>query len=345
MAQTDTSVAASIDYNLPQDRIALYPKQPRDACRLMVVSLPSVRVRHAVFRDLIDYLEPGDALAVNDSRVINARITGRKSSGGKVEFLLLERAGGYWRALGRPAVRLKEDMEIMVRKNGQSCSVKIKEKRPGGSFLIDAPDNILEYGFIPLPPYIGSKRSVMEEDYDDYQTVFSQHEGSVASSTAGLHFTPGFAEEIKAKGINIIPVTLHVGPGTFRPSSRPGAERYSLSGPSAAGLDDARRICVCGTTVMRALETAYDGSRFKHGPGVTELYIEPGYKFRVPGSFVTNFHLPNTPLLSMVAAYIDRFLPGRGVETLKRIYEEALAGPYMFLSYGDAMLFIDETAI
>ncbi|MFC2061911.1 S-adenosylmethionine:tRNA ribosyltransferase-isomerase, partial [Elusimicrobiota bacterium] len=277
------------------------------------------------------------------SRVITARIMGKKKTGGTVEFLLTEKTPDGWKALGRPA-RLRENMEIEIfSKKEESCMVKICRKYDDGRFIVQCPENILDYGYIPLPPYINSRREVVGSDYHTYQTVFSEHAGSVASPTSCLHFTQNLISEIEGKGIEFAPVTLHIGPGTFRPGNKPPEEeKYSISSRSAQILNKAERVCVCGTTVMRTLETVYNGSGFKSRSGITDLFIEPGYQFKSSSMFLTNFHLPGTSLLLMVAAYIEQFCPGKGREKVIELYSMALENDFKFLSYGDAMLLIGD---
>lgn len=335
---------SDIRYYLPEERIALYPANPPDSCKLMVVSLPSFKIEDRIFKDIVHYMRRGDVIAVNDSRVIPARLKGRKETGGNVEFLLLEKIDPCtWKALGRPSSRLKEGMEISVfARDGRICSVKICKKFIKGIFIVHTQDNILEYGYVPLPPYIASRRDIVDSDYQDYQTNFAMHDGSVASPTSGLHFTRELIAELKNRGVLFAPVTLHVGQGTFRPNyDTPEPERYELSETSAKVLNQAKRVCVCGTTAMRAVETAFNGKEFIASSGKTDLFIKPGYRFSKIKMFMTNFHLPGTPLLLMVAAYLERFSPGTGSKKVLELYSRAIKKEYRFLSYGDIMLIGD----
>ena len=333
-----------ITYDLPDDRIALHPSRPRDACRLMVIKLPSLQIDHILFSGIGKYLSAGDVVAVNDSSVIGARLTGRKLSGGSVEFLLLERNGDLWKALGRPAARLRAGMEVSVEKNRKRATVKIEGKEAGGVLYLKAPPDIIEYGLTPLPPYIASRRSAAKKDKNDYQSIFASKSGSVAAPTSSLHFTGRLVRKLMGKGVAFAPVTLHIGAGTFRPGEKPESERYELSPASAGILNRGTRICVTGTTVMRTLQTVYTEKGFRPSEGRTGLYIEPGFRFRAAQMFLTNFHLPETSLLDMVAAYIDQHHPGRGGALLVDLYREALSLGYRFLSYGDSMLLISEDA-
>ncbi len=336
----------SLSYNLPRKRIALYPAKPRHASRLMVIDLASLRIIHRKFNDIPEYMESSDKFAVNNSRVIKARLKGKKSTGGKTEFLLLGKKGGLWKAYGKPASRLREGMKITVYSDrGESTRVEIKSKDKGGLFFLRAPEEILDYGYIPLPPYIVSRRELKKSDYTDYQTNFARTDGSVASSTSALHFSRPLIKNLKDEGIEFIPVTLHIGPGTFKPNyDIPDPEEFSVSPAAAEALNSPERICVCGTTVMRTLETVYSGGKYHPGRGMADIFITPGHKFSPVSKFLTNFHLPETPLLLMVAAFIEQYYPGRGRELILKFYREALDNNYRFLSYGDAMLLIGDPA-
>lgn len=333
-----------IEYELPVGRIALSPSAPRDSCRLMVVKFPSFKIEHIYFRDIVRYFSKGDVIAVNDTKVIKARIIGEKKTGGRAEFLLVEEIEpGLWKAFGKPASRLKEGMEILIKKIKKKCSISILKKNTKGVFFIKTPFDINEYGYIPLPPYIISKRELTEKDEKDYQTVFAAREGSIASPTAALHFTDSLIECLKAKGVSFVPVTLHVGSGTFRVlDGIPEPEYFDVKPASTNTLNSAGRICICGTTVMRVLETVYTSGKYVESSGKTELFIKPGHIFGRPDMFITNFHQQGTPLLLMVAAYIEQFFPGQGSRRLVELYNKAIEKEYMFFSYGDAMLLINE---
>jgi len=321
---TDSGIfsGGELQYDLPPEKIALFPSRPRDACRLMAVNLNTFEIQHKIFNQISDFFDEGDVIAVNDSRVINARIKGEKETGGKVEFLLIEKTTEGWKSFGKPAARLREGMKIKIKSEGKTDFIVIKKKFPEGEFIIEAPEDILSYGEVPLPPYIASKRAVVQNDEKDYQTIFAQKGNSVAAPTSVLHFTDKLTEKIREKGVRFAGVTLNIGPGTFKPAtSAPDSERYEVSSDSANLLNGAKRICICGTTVMRVLETVSDGKKISPSRGRTDLFIYPGYKFKTKGAFLTNFHLPGTSLLLMVAAFIEQYYPG-----------------YRFLSYGDAML-------
>lgn len=333
-----------LEYSLPEERIALHPAKPRDSSRLMVVKMPDFEIEDRVFTDIPCFIEKGTAVAVNNSKVIKARIKGKKETGGRAEFLILEKQSDSWVALGRPYSRLRKNSEITVfSSEGGKTKLVIEEKLGRGKFLLRCPEDITDFGYMPLPPYITKKRKIKKEDFYSYQPIFASEKGSVAASTATLHFTENVSSKIVNKGGVIVPITLHIGPGTFRPTGEaPEPERYMVTSQSADILNKSRKICVCGTTVMRTLETVYKNGRFSSSSGITDLYIKPGYEFKTPTMFLTNFHLPGSSLLKMVAGYIEQFFPGQGARRLKYLYNRAIENEYRFLSYGDAMLLIDQ---
>jgi S-adenosylmethionine:tRNA ribosyltransferase-isomerase len=336
------------DYELPRELIAQEPLLERSASRLLVLDRASGKVRHRVFADLPDLLAPGDVVVVNRSRVIPARLLGSRAGGGRAEVLLVRRrAPDEWDALVRPGRRLREGAAVEV---APDLTVRVlASPSPGGALRrvrleCDGtdPDTAVEsHGHVPLPPYI--ERADRPADRDRYQTVYAAEPGSVAAPTAGLHFTPALLERLSARGIERVDLTLHVGPGTFRPVEvndvrhhRVAAEAYALAPEAAAALARARavnrRIVAVGTTTTRVLEsTLHAGETFRAGPGETGLVIVPGHTFRVVGALVTNFHLPRSSLLLLVAAFAGR-------ERVLRAYQEAVRMRYRFYSYGDAML-------
>ncbi len=332
------------NFSIPRKNIALHPANPPCRSKLMVIRIPSLKTEDIIFRDIVEYLKPSDAMAVNDSRVINARIRGKRETGGKTEFLLVEKNQGCWSALGKPASKISEGITVeILSPSGKKTAVEVIKKEEGGIFVLKTPDNILKYGYIPLPPYITAERDVKASDETDYRSVFSRREGSVASATASLHFTDEIVRRIKDKGVKIASVTLHVGPGTFMDTYRdPPPERFSVSGKSAGIINSAPRTLICGTTVMRALESSVREGKISSASGKTSLYIKAPYRFTSRGMFLTNFHLPGTPLIDLVAAYIDEKIPGGGAAAVEKIYRLALEKDYRFLSYGDAMLVIDD---
>jgi S-adenosylmethionine:tRNA ribosyltransferase-isomerase len=338
-------------YELPEELIAPFPAEPRDAARLLYLERRGGGLRDYVFRQVGDLLEPGDALAVNETRVIPARLQARKLTGGRVEVLLLEPgAAGSWKALVRPAKRLPSGTQLILGPGAELLVEAELPDMPGGRLVrfVSAADEkalIETYGQIPLPPYLG--RPADERDRTDYQTVYARCDGSVAAPTAGLHFTADLLRALRAGGIEIIPLTLHVGAGTFRPvvcadirAHHMHQETYALSQESADRLNAVRagghRIVAVGTTAVRTLETVYqEGTGFRAAAGKTNIFIYPGYTYRAVDGLITNFHLPESTLLMLVAAFA-------GWEHTMRAYQYAVANRYRFYSYGDAMLIIDQ---
>jgi len=349
------------DFDLPPGRIALRPAAPRDAARLLVVrpgTMPELEDRHV--RDLPDLLRPGDALVVNDTRVIPARLAGRRTGRGgaepAIEATLHKRLdGARWRAFVKPAKRLAPGDVVRFGEEGKVCflgqlDATIEEKGEGGeatlAFAFHGPvldQAIEERGEMPLPPYIASRRAPDARDRADYQTMFAQAEGSVAAPTAGLHFTDSLVDRLKARGIALHTVTLHVGAGTFLPvktadtaQHRMHTEAGSVSEPTAAALNAIRRaggrIVAVGSTSLRLIESASaDDGLIRPFAGETALFITPGYRFRAVDMMMTNFHLPRSTLFMLVAAF-------SGLDVMKRAYAHAIDADYRFYSYGDACL-------
>lgn len=337
------------DYSLPEGRIAQYPAERRERSRLLVLRRePGVPLRDRRFSDLPSLLSRGDALVLNDSRVFPARLRGRKPTGAPAEVLLLRpvtRSPGErrWRALVRPGGKLKPGRTVVV---GEDLTVQVEDSTDTGGRIVrlegegEPVDLIRRHGEVPLPPYV--EREPEPEDRDRYQTVYAEHRGSVAAPTAGLHFTPELLEEIRAAGVSVVRVTLHVGVGTFRPveARRPEDHRlhpewYRVPPGAAAELNRVRasggRVWAVGTTAVRTLETvAADDGTFRPGRGWTELFIHPPHTFRGVDRLVTNFHLPRSSLLMLVCAFAGR------EETLGA-YRHAVREGYRFYSYGDAM--------
>jgi S-adenosylmethionine:tRNA ribosyltransferase-isomerase len=348
------------DFELPPDRIALRPASPRDAARLMVVrpgGAPEIEDR--IVADLPDLLRPGDALVVNETKVIPARLVGRRVGGAtepKIEATLHRRIdGSRWRAFVRPAKRLAAGDLIRFGEEGRVCFLSeldatVEEKGEGGevvlSFAFHGPvldQAIEERGAMPLPPYIASKRPADEQDRADYQTVFAQVEGSVAAPTAGLHFTEALLGRLEKRGVSLHKVMLHVGAGTFLPvksddteAHRMHAEYGEVSAQTAQALNavraDGGRIVAVGSTSLRLLESAAgeDGA-IRPFAGETAIFITPGYRFRAADLMMTNFHLPRSTLFMLVAAF-------SGLDAMQRAYAHAVASAYRFYSYGDACL-------
>jgi len=384
---------SSYDYELPAEMIAQNPAVPRDSARLLVVDSPNCHF-HAIFRDLPDLLKPGDLLILNNTRVIPARLRGRKSTGAPVEVLLLEeRQNNCWLALVKPGRRLQPGAKIFFEPQGLgtrdwgqgtgdkglgdkglgtgdwvlgarkspipnsqspipnplSATVMERDEATGGRLLqFDVPlgvsfwEMLEEYGEMPLPPYITASQSQPEE----YQTVYAQRQGAIAAPTAGLHFTPELLNRLHERGIKQASVTLHVGVGTFRPVEVEDITTHKMHGEwvevPASTVEQIRetqaqggRIIAVGTTVVRSLESAAANGELQPYSGKTELFIYPGYKWRVVDGLITNFHLPSSSLLMLVGALIGR---GR----LLDLYQVAIKHQYRFYSFGDAMLILPE---
>ena len=337
------------DYFLPQELIAQTPEAVRSQSRLMVLGHDSESILHKSFYDLCSFLRPGDALVLNDTRVLPARVEARRSTGGKVEIFLLERkSGDQWEALARPTSRLAEGEVLQLNGGGEA---RLDAYLENGIWAVTFEghlegDWLDRVGRMPLPHYIRREKS--RDPLDDldrvrYQTVYGTHDGAVAAPTAGLHFTPELLHEIANLGVDLVKLTLHVGVGTFAPlrveditRHEMHSERYILSPEAAESLNQARkaggRIIAVGTTSARVLETLVrEDGRLQPGSGRTSLYIYPPHRFRGTDMLLTNFHLPRSSLLLLVCAFAGR-------EKVMAAYREAVARGYRFYSYGDAML-------
>ena len=336
------------NYYLPPELIAQEPLPQRDKSRLMVLDRQMNRLEHKYFPDLINYLTPGNVLVFNETKVIPARLYGRKVNGGaRVEVLLTkeQRGGLRWEALVRPARRVKAG-SLLTFGNGLLTGKVVEETAAGGRIIEfqnkdNFKDSLEKIGLMPLPPYIKKYPS----DPTRYQTVYARLEGSVAAPTAGLHFTPELLTQIKEKGGQVVFVLLHVGLGTFQPVRKKivschqmHSEYFSVGADAAEVINKGRRqgkrIIAVGTTTVRCLETmALESGEVKSGAGWTDLFIYPGYRFKAIDGLVTNFHLPRSTLLLMVSA-----LAGR--EKILQAYHEAIKQRYRFYSFGDAMLIL-----
>jgi S-adenosylmethionine:tRNA ribosyltransferase-isomerase len=336
-------------FELPEALIAQEPLAERSAARLLVVERATATIRHMRFAELPELLQPGDLLVRNETRVIPARLHGVKASGGRIEVLLVEReafAGETWRCLTRSAKPARVGQRLTFA-GGVRAEV-VADPGDGMRLLrFESPGEFLEHlealGEMPLPPYI--QRPPRGEDRDRYQTVFAREPGAVAAPTAGLHFSPATFAALAARGVATHGLTLHVGPGTFQPvrverldDHRMHAERYMIPAETAAAVNqarrDRRRVVALGTTSTRALESAVDGhGRLQAGCGVTSLFIRPGFPFQLTGAMITNFHLPQSTLLVLVAAFAGR-------ELILEAYRQAVAEKYRFFSYGDCMLIL-----
>jgi S-adenosylmethionine:tRNA ribosyltransferase-isomerase len=338
---------SDFDYALPEELIAQEPPVQRGASRLMVVRTDREEFEHRRFVDLIDYLEPGDTLVINDTKVIPARLLGvKEATGARVEALLLKQLDNRrWEALVRPGKKIGAGTRLVFKEGLLTCEV-LGGTNYGGRVLQFAFDGRFEeildqVGLMPVPPYI--RKPLLEQSR--YQTIYARLAGSAAAPTAGLHFSDELLSRIRDKGVDVIPVLLHVGLGTFRPVKvedisrhRMHAEFYEVSREASEIIANTRdrggRLIAVGTTTTRCLESAAaaDG-RVRPGSGWTEIFIYPGYKFKVIDGMVTNFHLPRSTLLMMVAAFTGR-------EKILAAYREAVEKRYRFFSFGDAMLII-----
>ncbi len=336
------------DFHLPEELIAQTPLEQRDASRLMVLNKETGSVKHHMFHDLLDYVQEGDCLVLNDTRVLPARLFGTKEdTGANIEVLLLKQTqGDTWETLVKPAKRVKEGTVISFG-DGRLTAVCKETSDQGGRLLEFNYEGIFyevleQLGEMPLPPYIKERL----DDQERYQTVFAREQGSAAAPTAGLHFTEEMLEQLKEKGVHIAFLTLHVGLGTFRPVSVDDLEEhdmhsefYQVSEGTAALLNSVRekggRIISVGTTSTRTLETiaTEHNGKFVASSGWTNIFIFPGYEFKAIDGMITNFHLPKSTLIMLVSA-----LAGR--ENVISAYEQAVAERYRFFSFGDAMLIL-----
>ena len=331
-------------YDLPQELIAQHPLEDRSSSRLLTLSRESGEIAHRHFRDIIEYLNPGDCLVMNNTRVIPARLYGvKEGTGGKIEFLLLKRIDiNTWNVILRPGKRARAGARFSF--GDGLLRAEVLEVLPDGNRIVRFEyDGVWEelldrLGEMPLPPYIKEKLT----DKERYQTVYSKIEGSAAAPTAGLHFTNELIDEIRKKGVNIAELTLHVGLGTFRPVSAENVEdhvmhteHYEVTPEAAEIINKTResggRIIAVGTTSVRTLETVADeDGTMRPGIGDTSIFIYPGYKFKITDAIITNFHLPESTLLMLVSAFA-------GKENIFRAYETAVRERYRFFSFGDAM--------
>ena len=336
---------SEFDYELPEELIAQTPIEPRNFSRLMVLDPTNQMINHHHFYDLKQFLNAGDTLIFNDTRVIPARLIGRRESGGKVEVFLLRRLNkDNWEVLVKPGKKAVEGNKIIF---SDELTCQIVERTDFGGRIVEFQyDGIFEeildkLGETPLPPYIHEKL----EDSERYQTVYNRERGSAAAPTAGLHFTKDQMEELKTSGINLGFVTLHVGLGTFRPVNVENIEdhimheEYFTISPETVDLinqtkKNNRRVIAVGTTSIRTLESAVINGQLKSMSGATKIFIYPGYKFKVVDAVITNFHLPKSTLIMLISAFAGR-------EFTLKAYREAVNERYRFFSFGDAMFIIN----
>lgn len=334
---------SEFNYELPEELIAQVPLEKRDESRLMVLNREKQTIEHKTFKDIIDFLQPGDCLVRNNTKVIPARIYGKKETGANVEFLLLNNIeGDIWETIVRPGNKLHIGTKVIF---GEGLlEAQILDIMPGGTRKVEFHykgifNEILDQiGLMPLPPYIHEEL----KQKDRYQTVYAKHNGSAAAPTAGLHFTPELLKQIEEKGVNIANVTLHVGIGTFRPVKEEKveehemhSEHYYIKKEDAEKINTAKktghRVIAVGTTSCRVLETVADeNGNVKEQEGDTQIFIYPGYKFKCIDALITNFHLPQSTLLMLVSALA-------GKDYTIKAYTEAVNQKYRFFSFGDAM--------
>jgi S-adenosylmethionine:tRNA ribosyltransferase-isomerase len=340
---------SDFDFQLPEELIAQTPLEERADSRMLVVDRAKQSRRDAHFYDLGNFISKDDVLVLNNTKVFPARLFGQLETGAKIEiFLVKENEDKSWEALARPARRLKEGKKIIF---GDKLSAEVLDKTEDGKVLIkfEAEGNLEllldELGKTPLPPYIKRDTEQIDKDRERYQTVFASERGAIAAPTAGLHFTPEIIAALKAKGVPVAEITLHVGYGTFEPvrvddltQHKVSAERCEISGETARLLNEAKtsgkKILAIGTTTTRALESFTDeGGILQPGNKLADITITPGYKFRFVDKLLTNFHLPQSSLLVLVSAFAGR-------EFILAAYEHAVAERYRFYSYGDCMLIV-----
>jgi len=327
---------ADFDYALPKELIAQYPLKERDSARLLVVDRQNKKIEHRAFRDIIGYLRAKDLLVLNDTRVLPSRIFGRRATGGEVELLLLRQKHGLtFDCLVKPGrLKLKEKITF----NGAGIYAELTHHKEV-TFTARGVRDIYAMGVMPLPPYIKRRPEALDNVY--YQTVYSKKEGAVAAPTAGLHFTESLLRQVRSSGVYIASITLHTGVGTFAPVKTEDITKHRMEPEYfAIGKDASRlirkvgsaggRICAVGTTSLRVLETWASSGMDK---GQTDLFIYPGYTFKIVDCLLTNFHLPRTTLFMLVCAFA-------GERLIKQAYQEAIDRKYRFYSYGDAMLIV-----
>ncbi len=338
---------ADFDYHLPEELIAQEPMNPRDESRLMIVDRNSDEIEERVFKEIIDFFESGDTIVLNNTKVIPARLYGfKEETGGKVEFLLLTEVGlDTWEVLVRPGKKVKIGTRVVF--GDRDLIAEVKERTEfGGRVVKFEYDGVFaeildKLGEMPLPPYITKEL----EEREQYQTVFAKKRGAAAAPTAGLHFTEEVLSKLEEKGVNIVYITLHVGLGTFRPVRAEKveehdmhAEYYEVSQETAEIInktkEEGKRVFAVGTTVTRTLETVgNEGGYVKADKGWTDIFIYPGYEYRVVDALLTNFHLPKSTLIMLVSAFC-------GQDLVMEAYQKAVEDEYRFYSFGDAMLII-----
>jgi S-adenosylmethionine:tRNA ribosyltransferase-isomerase len=336
------------DYHLPTSLIAQYPSPQRGETSLMILHRRTDVIEHQAFQDIFAYLNPGDLLVMNNTRVLPVRLIGKKETGGRIEMLLIPSWNGIkgeWEALMKGSGKLKRGTRIQFEQGfgGEVEEVKDGKGKVRFSYQGEVVDVLKKIGHIPLPPYIRRKDEPL--DRDRYQTIFAERDGSIAAPTAGLHFTPSLLQSLKDKRVRTTTITLHIGIGTFAPvkvrdieDHKMEAEWIEISEETAKEIEETKtrggKIIAVGTTTTRALESFSNGNGgVRPGKGMTSLFIYPPYRFRVINGLITNFHLPKSTLIMLVSAFA-------GKELLMKAYQEAIDRKYRFYSYGDAMLIL-----
>ena len=336
------------DYYLPQELIAQKPLKNRQESRLLVIHRKTEKLEHKRFYQIGDYLEKDDLLVLNNTRVIPARLLGRKTTGAKIEFLLLNFLGNNkWKVLVKPGGKLKVGNTVVFSKNDEKLEATVISHEKDGTRIVEFSNSneelwqkIEKIGHVPLPPYIRAKI----DNPDRYQTVYAKEKGAVAAPTAGLHFTKELLEKLKNKGVKIAEITLHVGLGTFRPIKSEIVENHDIHGEwfyvprktidlIKTTKEKDKKVIAVGTTVVRTLETIARMDKKDEYSGWTELYIYPPFEFKIVDAMITNFHLPKSSLLVLVSAFAGR-------ELILKAYEEAVKERYRFFSFGDATLIL-----
>lgn len=345
----------SLNYELPAELIAQKPADKRSASRLLVLGRASGDITDRNFADIRWYIRPGDCLVLNDTKVLAARFFARRKSGAKLEGLFLEEVGdSAWKVMLKNSRKIKvsETIDLIGVDGTPFCEIVAAERCDDGKWVLNiaadgsVEDILAETGFPPLPPYIkrDDNPETATEDLSRYQTVYAKNAGAVAAPTAGMHFTTELMDELKASGVKIAYVTLHVGAGTFKPVTAENladhpmhSERYSLDAENAAIINECKaaggRIVAVGTTSVRTLETISAGGKIKAEQGSTKLFIKPGYEFKAVDVMITNFHLPKSTLIALVGAFA-------GMELIMEAYRHAIEQRYRFYSYGDSMIIL-----
>lgn len=339
---------SDFDYLLPEELIAQNPPASRGSSRLLVFDREKDRISHKNFNDIVSFFDEGDILVFNDTKVIPARLFGRKETGGKVEILLIrEIEKDLWECMLKTSKGAKIGMSFSLGEGDDIIHADIVDKSEGSIIVKLSSDKevremINKIGRMPLPPYV--KRDAVKEDEERYQTIYASKEGAVAAPTAGLHFTPELMHSLKEKGVHTAMITLHVGPGTFQPvrvddmeNHKMHSEHFHISESVAEKINEVKerggRVVAVGTTTVRTLESSNDKGKVLPNDGETDIFVRPGSRFNIVDCMITNFHLPKSTLFMLVSAFA-------GTANMKKVYEEAVLEKYRFFSYGDAMLII-----